>query len=526
MSHLSARMYAGRGHIKWNNDFPITNYANQLTIPHLRTFATVHHLPLRVTFQNPTIFRPRGVTEPYLILNKNSAPVSGRQATCFSFSGYHYDPATGEATLTYNVDGRILNEKITFPWTPWPVDASRQAAFFRALELLHLVAGISYYKAGLAIRIDTGNSNIDSSMAEFLNELYLEGLAEFAYVNKLDLTGLIDFEVNTDDTPVSTGQSLDDLLSHPLDLPGRALVAMGGGKDSLVCLQMLRDAGVEVQPVCVGGSRLIGETVKKANLPLIRIQRELSGELTEMNTGGAWNGHVPVTAINSAILLCAGLLYGYRYVVFANESSANEATLKDGRGREVNHQYSKSLAFEQNFAAVIERHVSPDIEYFSLLRPFSEVAITRRFSEMTEFHEVFSSCNRNFHQDGPRITGRWCQDCPKCRFAALALAPFLSPQALFTIQGADLLDQENQAQGFKALCGLGEFKPFECVGSIAESRAAMKCLVNDPQWQDKYVVRVLARYPEIEQAGVLELQPDFEATHCIPAAVMTRLNAS
>ena len=142
----------------------------------------------------------------------------------------------------------------------------------------------------------------------------------------MDLSGLIDFKVNTDETS-ATGEHLPDgstEWSHPVDLPGRALVAMGGGKDSLVCLQMLRDAGVEVQPACVGGSVLIGDTVKAAGLPLIRIQRDLSPELTDMNAAGAWNGHIPVTAINSAILLCAGLLYGYRYIVFANESSANE----------------------------------------------------------------------------------------------------------------------------------------------------------------------------------------------------------
>jgi hypothetical protein len=218
-------------------------------------------------------------------------------------------------------------------------------------------------------------------------------------------------------------------------------------------------------------------------------------------------------------------LYGYRYIVFANESSANEATLKDGQGREVNHQYSKSLAFEQGFVTVVKQHVSPDIEYFSLLRPFSEIAITRQFSEMTEFHEIFSSCNRNFHQDGSHIKGRWCKDCPKCRFATLALAPFLSPQQLLVIQAADLLDEEKQLQGYKALCGLGEHKPFECVGSISESRAAMKFLTGDPGWQEKFIVRELAGYMEIQQAGELELQPDFKAPHCIPAEIMVRLNA-
>ena len=470
------------------------------------------------------------MNKSWQVLKKDDSPVIGKQAKAFSFSGCHYEAASGEATLTYDIDGQVLHEKITFPWAPWPVDASRQAAFFQALELLHLIAGISYYKAGLAACIDTGEIKINEVMAGFLNELYLKGLGEFAFVNGLDISGLIDFEVNSNETSVATDVSTNDLTDQSnfprsLDLPERALVAMGGGKDSLVCLQTLRAAGVEVQPVCVGGSVLIGDTVKATGLPLIRIRREIAAELTEMNANGAWNGHVPVTAINSAILVCASLLYGYRYIVFANESSANEATLKDGQGREVNHQYSKSFEFEQSFAAVVKQQVSPDIDYFSLLRPFSEIAITRRFSEMTKFHEVFSSCNRNFHQDGSHIKGRWCQDCPKCRFTALALAPFLSPQQLLAIQGADLLNQENQLQGFKALCGLGEHKPFECVGSIAESRAAMKFLAGDPRWKAKYIVSLLAGLTEIKQAGELGLEPDFEEGHCIPAAIMARLNA-
>ena len=129
------------------------------------------------------------MTKPCLVLKKGADHVVGRQARCFSFSSCHYDAASGEARLVYDVDGRSLTEKITFPWAPWPVDASRQAAFLRALELLHLIAGISYYKAGLAARIDTGDSKVDGVMAAFMNELYVQGLAEFAYTNKLDLTG-------------------------------------------------------------------------------------------------------------------------------------------------------------------------------------------------------------------------------------------------------------------------------------------------------------------------------------------------
>ncbi len=443
------------------------------------------------------------------------APDKDKRAQRFSFTACAYDPASGVAELAYEVDGGALQETITFPWVPWPVDASRQAAFFKALDLLHLVAGISYYKAGLAQRIDTGAHGIVTTVSGFLDDLYAQGLAEFAYVNQLDLTGVIDFSANSDEisTPVE------------LDLPERALVAMGGGKDSLVCLQLLQDAGIEVQPICVGGSELIGETVKTAGLPLIRIGRRLADGLRDMNAGGAWNGHVPVTAINSAILLCAALLYGYRYIVFANESSADEATLTDAQDREINHQYSKTLVFEKSFREVVRETVSGSIEYFSLLRPFSETAITRRFSQMTEFHLVFSSCNRNFHQDGSHIEGRWCKDCPKCRFTALALAPFVSPEQLHAIQGADLLDEYEQLGGFRDLCGLGQHKPFECVGRISECRAAVKFLAGKTAWQDKSVIATLGELDEIAQAGELELEPDLSAEHCIPPAIMARINA-
>lgn len=440
-------------------------------------------------------------------------PDSSRQADVFAFSAHHYDAASGQATLSYEIDGRELVETITFPWAPWPTDASRQAAFFRALELLHLIAGVSYYKAVLAAALDLSQCRVEPQVADFLTTLYGQGLAEFAYVNQLDISQLIRFESNSD----------RQVTGFDLNLPERALVAMGGGKDSLVCLELLRNAGVEVQPVCVGGAPLIGDTAKAAGLPLIRIGRQMAPQLSEMNAEGAWNGHVPVTAINSAILLCAAILYGYSYVVFANEASADEATLTDADGNEVNHQFSKSLAFEQAFRQVIQQRVSADIEYFSLLRPYSEVAITSRFAEMTRYHPVFSSCNRNFHLDGSRIEGRWCGQCPKCRFAALALAPFLTPRQLIDIQGSDLLNSKDQVDGFRELCGLDSDKPFECVGSIAESRSAMKVLAGMRDWSGKAVVAAFSGLPEIQQAVELDLEPDYASPHCIPGRILSRL---
>jgi hypothetical protein len=437
-----------------------------------------------------------------------------RESGCFVFSDCAYDPASGTARLAYRFDdGPELVETIVFPWAPWPPEASRQDAFLRALKLLHLVAGVSYYKAGLSPRFEFREPEFAKAAGDFLQTLYLEGLAEFAYVNRLDLVSRIRFP---ETASAQVGAS-------PLLLRDRALVAMGGGKDSLVGLELMRRADIEVMPICVGGSELIADTVAAAGLPLLRTQRQLAPQLAEMNRAGAWNGHVPVTAVNSAILVCAAILYGSRYVVFANERSADEATLTAADGHPVNHQYSKSSAFERAFRDVVHSLVSPDIEYFSILRPFSELDVVRQFSRMTAFHAVYSSCNRNFHLDGPRVQGRWCGDCPKCRFAALSLAVFLPPEDVKAIQGKDLLDDAGQIDGFRELCGLGRDKPFECVGEIGESRAAMAALFKREAWSSHAVVRALRE--ELAAVAVPEMDELLKArsAHFIPAPIARRL---
>lgn len=434
-----------------------------------------------------------------------------KTARCFRFVRHGYDPAGGEARLVYALDdGPELTETIRFPDAPWPQSAASQAAFAQALKLLHAIAGVSYYKTCVPSRIDTAGAPPDEATAAFLERLYVEGLAEFAHANQLELKGRVRFRA----------EAPSGLPAPTLGLPGRALAAIGGGKDSLVSLELLRSCGLEMQAVCVGHSSLIAETVSAAGLPLLRIGRRLAPELAEMNQAGALNGHVPVTAINSAILLCAAILYDYRYIVFSNERSADEATLTDSRGRPVNHQYSKGLAFERALRSLVQAQVGADIEYFSMLRPYSDLAIARRFSAMGQYHGVFSSCNRNFHLDGARIEGRWCGACPKCRFTTLMLAPWLAPPEVAAILGADLLDDPGQEDGFRALCRLGVEKPFECVGSVDESRAAMRALGALSGWRDKHVVKALAA--ELEDLELPDLQTLLEARgpHCIPPELM------
>jgi len=404
--------------------------------------------------------------------------------------------ANGVAELVYAFDdGEALIERVRFPNAP-AVPPARAAAFDAALKLLHLIAGISYYKAGVPPRIEVADGPLDDATAELLDQLYLHGLAEFAYRNGLDLRGRISFPRGG--ATVAVGA---------LDLPRRTLVPIGGGKDSLVAVEAIKSIGGEATAVWVGTSALIAACAERTGLPTLNIQRELAPGLFELNRLGAWNGHIPVTAVNSAILAVAAVLYGYDSITFANERSASAATLEYD-GQQVNHQWSKGYAFEKLLGDWLHAHVASDLDYCSLLRPYSELAITRAFAKLTPYFDVFSSCNRNFKLLGPKPVDRWCGQCPKCHFVFLALAPFLPKPRLLSIFGRNLLDDENQAAGFDALLEYQDHKPFECVGEGAEARAAMHALSQRPEWQEDVLV---ARFrseilPQLD-ASLLALEP-------------------
>ncbi|WP_235580637.1 UDP-N-acetyl-alpha-D-muramoyl-L-alanyl-L-glutamate epimerase [Rhodanobacter sp. Root179] len=441
-----------------------------------------------------------------------------RLTQVFRFTRASY--ADGVAELGYAFDdGQELVETVRFPQAP-ALPAERRAAFDAALKLLHLVAGVSYYKAGVPPKIELADGPLDDATADLLDALYLHGLAEFAYRNGLDLRGRIAFP-----RLGANGAAGTVTVADALNLPRRTLVPIGGGKDSLVAVEAIKSIGGEATAVWVGNSALIAACAERTGLPTLNIQRELAPGLFEMNRLGAWNGHIPVTAVNSAILAVAAILYGYDSIAFANERSASAATLEYD-GQQVNHQWSKGYAFEQLLGSWLHTHVASDLDYCSLLRPYSELAITRAFAKLTPYFDAFSSCNRNFRLLGPKPVDRWCGQCPKCHFVFLALAPFLPKPRLLSIFGRNLLDDENQAAGFDALLEYQDHKPFECVGEGAEARAAMFALSQRPEWQeDALVMRFRSEILPQLDGSQLALEPWLEPSseHRVPARLRPAL---
>ena len=439
----------------------------------------------------------------------------------FRFVRCSFDAETGVARLVYAFDeGPELTETVTIPGAPFALDATRAQAVEQAVRLLHLITGVSYYKAAVPNEIRIEGYAIDAATAVLLEQVYVHGLGEFAYRNGLSLHGRVRFPVAAQ-APAPAAAAAAGLREH-------ALAAIGGGKDSLVSIEALRGAGVDQTVTWIGGSQLIAACAARTGLPTLNIGRALAPELFEYNRQGAWNGHIPVTAINSAIMVLAALLHGVDQVVFSNERSASYGSMIPGTG-EVNHQWSKGWAFESAFGAYVQSHVAADLQYYSLLRPLSELAVARQFARTDHYDAHFSSCNRNFHLLGERPTNRWCGVCPKCHFVFLALAPFMPKPRLVGIFGRNLLDDANQTGGFDALLEYQDHKPFECVGEGQESRAAMAALGDRPEWREDAIVARFNREirPQLD-ASELVVAPLLEigGEHRIPAALWERLRAN
>lgn len=411
--------------------------------------------------------------------DRHDQAVRGVEYDSFHFLRRGFDPGTGRVELDYRLgDDLILRESLQLPPAIFEAPPEAIAA---ALDLLHWTAGVSYWKVACPSRIYFHTHQPDVWQADYLRRLYRHGLAEFAHENQLELAHIINFQ----------GAARTAASAKSFRLPRRALAPIGGGKDSLVAIEQLRQQDIAISMAVVGQSPLIREVAAATRLPLLAVKRQLAPQLKALNAAGALNGHVPITAINSAILLVVALTQGYRWIAFANERSADSATRVAGNGIGVNHQYSKSFAFESDLRAYIQRYIG-GVEYFSLLRPWREVAICREFANYACYHSVFSSCNRHFHLDGARINQRWCGQCPKCHFVFLALAPFMEKAAMTAIFGADLLDDPDHEAAFAALLGLDGERPFECIGEIAECRAALADLALRQPWRDTFVVSRLA----------------------------------
>jgi hypothetical protein len=403
----------------------------------------------------------------------------------FRITDWDYDPAGRMIMLRYAFDDREqFTETVEFVTEPSDLDAPFDAqGFDRAVDHLHIAAGVSYFKAAAPATVRVEQKSLTPAERQFHRLLYDDGLREFAVTNgravPVDVRILAPSAAGTSTGP----EARPERRGHG---PSSLLVPIGGGKDSMVLIEALRP--LRPRLFAVNPHPLVRELAGLSGLDLVEVRRRLSPNLLELNRHGALNGHVPITAIVSLIAVAGSFLYGYDTIAMAIERSASEETSMVG-GVAVNHQFSKSHLFELALRELVAG-IDPNLTYGSALRPYSELAISRSFAGLTEYHGTFCSCNTAFRQDAA-ATDRWCGHCPKCRFVGLMLAPFLDRAALTAIIGRDMFADAGQIDGFRSLMSSDD-KPFECVGERRESAVALRLLGRRPAWASSPVIAALA----------------------------------
>jgi UDP-N-acetyl-alpha-D-muramoyl-L-alanyl-L-glutamate epimerase len=426
-----------------------------------------------------------------------------------------FDPATGVASFGYGLGEHLFTETLGFPlgFDPAVLDTT---AFTKLLDLTAIVLGVSYFKLRAPFTIRTGIALTDKERTLAL-DIYENGLGEFYARNDLKRFGKLVIEAHPDDGPAPDAPTLRD----------RALLPIGGGKDSLVSVQLFEKAELDFTPFAVNAKGPILGSFDRIGRTPLTVKRTLDAEMIRLGKEpGYYNGHVPSTAINSMIAALTALLFSYNRIVLSNERSASEGNVEFD-GREANHQHSKSIGFERLIAEVLAGATGGALGYFSLLRPYSEARIATIFARETRFDDVFSSCNENFKLTGNK-GALWCGRCPKCHFVFLIFAPVMEMARLTGIFGQDLLAQADHERSFRELTGLAGQKPWECVGEIEEAAACLYRISTMSEWQDEPIVTLL-KDDLVAQYGAPRLEAAWDALmadskeHLIPAPLEAKV---
>jgi UDP-N-acetylmuramoylalanine--D-glutamate ligase len=384
----------------------------------------------------------------------------------FEFVSRDFDADSRIAIFQYTVsfsNGEKINftEKLSFPKNREIVEISKEL-MNTALDDLHFVLGVSYYKLYCPSKI-VHHRCLTSAQADFWNFLYRNGMGEFYYRNKIDPRVFNGFR--------ETGNKKE--TNFRLAPPNGALVGVGGGKESVVAVELLKDHKIKSTAFVLEAkdSLIIDGMIDKMKIDSLKIKRELDAKIFA-DLPDALNGHVPISAIIAFSGYFAALLFGFQKVVVGNEYSSNFGNI-EYRGMAINHQWSKSAEFEEAFQNYVGKNLSPDVEYFSLLRPFYEIRITQMFAKYKKYFPVFSSCNRNFKIKEEQHK-RWCGECAKCVFVFTLLSAFLTKKDLLGIFKENLYEKQSLLPLFKDLLGVGNLKPFDCVGTFEETLEAFR----------------------------------------------------
>ncbi len=357
---------------------------------------------------------------------------------------------------------------------------------------------ISYWKSTCSPTIIIKAGFLDEKAIQWWKKLYYYGLGEFFYCNNI--------KPNIKNFVTINCQSKNKFERKAYFFTNETIIPIGGGKDSVVTLELLKNRNNIPLIINPRGASLacVEKGGYKGNF--INIQRTIDDNLLKLNDKGFLNGHTPFSAMLAFYTILTAVISCKKNIALSNESSANEATVKDSW---INHQYSKSITFESDFRNYVHNYIDENINYYSFLRPLNEIQIALLFSQFSTYFSVFKSCNVGSKTD------IWCCNCSKCLFAFIILSPFMTPAILKNIFSVNLFDNENLIPILKELIGETEEKPFECVGTIEEVCIALCETIKQYETLPPLLLyfKNTSQYQMYKTISIQDFLTSFEANH-------------
>lgn len=432
----------------------------------------------------------------------------------FNYDSYEYRIEDEKLKLEFNYELVGIDETISFKHKveyftkgEIPFDLSLVSSLENFVFHIGMVETINYWKLACPKDLNVNCGYLSESQVKWWKKLYYHGLGEFIFLNNMaSLVNEDNFlEINSLDKEDKSNQFKglqEPSLLSKLTTSGN-LIPVGGGKDSVVTLEVLKGSLEDNIPFVMSPPIAAYDCIEVAGYSnYLEARRIFDKKIMDMNAKGYLNGHVPFSAILAFISTLGAALVGKQYIPLSNEKSANEPSVI---GTTFNHQYSKSFEFEMDFDTYLHSYLTEDISYFSLLRSLYEIQIGEMFSTYKQYHSVYRSCNRGKKENV------WCGVCAKCLFVYIILSPYVEREELIGQFGKDLLNDIELKPIFDELIGTKETKPFECVGTIWEVRHALNLTL------DKFEnASLLEYYKSIDGPNMTDEPTDYEDGELVP----------
>lgn len=435
-----------------------------------------------------------------------------KQYPVFTYSAYHIEEKSDELVFTFDfsIDGlcefhpttRIVTKNLDII-NSYKSDYAQRLAFF-----LGMAEVISYWKCACPPTIKILCGELSEEDKKFFKHLWWGGLGEFFFRNGIETDE--EAFVKIEAPELKELPAAKDYKSSGIEI-----IPIGGGKDSVVTTELMKKFSDKLRFFTVNDQKARTDCVIAGGYSedkIIKTYRTIDRELLNCNAKGFLNGHTPFSSVVAFLSLYCGYLIGADDIILSNEASANDSNID---GASVNHQYSKSFEFENDFDAFRKRNCPNSAKYFSLLRPFNELQIAKRFALACQYHSVFRSCNAGSKKN------IWCANCAKCLFVAIILSAFLKPEELNNIFGCDMLDKKELTEDFDGLCAFSGIKPFECVGTSEEVIYSLTETVKHYREENRQMPYLLKRFDELNKTQANpDLLKEWNSQNLIPEKFM------